>query len=171
MESAQSDARTVDADATVKFRWVATGLTRTTGDHTPGTVGRSADSRKLVNKSALYGAGLGLLPFRFAAPAVAAVGVKLLKDVRDVYGAETTPVEQVVAAAVLGAGEFGLTRSTRAARMVPWVGPVMSAAMTGAAIKVLGEAAIAYYQWARDASEVDARPATDAENVNTRVTF
>jgi uncharacterized protein (DUF697 family) len=134
-------------------------------------MGRSEDSRKIVNRTALYAAGLGLLPFRFAAPAVAALGVKMLKDVREVFSAEVTPIEQVVAAAVLGAGEFALGQSTRATRLVPWVGPVLSGVVTGVAFKALGEGTIAYYQWARHASAVDARPAEPQPEAHTRVAF
>lgn len=136
-----------------------------------GTVGRKETSRKMVNQAALFGAGLGLLPFRFAAPAVAALGLKLLKDVREAYEAEPTPVEQAAAAAVLGASEFALGQATRAVRIVPWAGPVLSAALTGGAVKALGEGAIAYYQWSRHVSEAEARPASSSEDIHTRVTI
>lgn len=122
-------------------------------------VGRSDDSRKKVNQSAMIGAGLGLLPFRFAAPAVAALGMKVVKDVQDVYEAETSPVEQAAAAAVLGAGEFALGSASRAARLMPWAGPIVSAVLTAAALKALGEGAIAYYQWSTHSRDADARPA------------
>jgi hypothetical protein len=41
-------------------------------------VGRRENSRRSINQSAILGSALGLLPFRFAAPAVAAVGLKVL---------------------------------------------------------------------------------------------
>ena len=132
---------------------------------------RKDTSRKLVNQSALMGAGLGLLPFRFAVPAVAAVGLKMLKDVRESYQAENSPVEQAASAAVLGAGEFALGQTVRAARLVPWVGPLVSAALTGAALKGLGEGAIAYYQWSRNVSEVDATATEGASPDSARVDF
>ncbi len=132
-------------------------------------MGRTDTSRKHVNQAALMGAGLGLLPFRFAAPAVAALGVKMLKDVREAFEAESNPVEQAAAAAVLGAGEFALGQATRVVRIVPWVGPVASAALTGAAMKALGEGAIAYYQWSRFEREATARPAEG--EAQTRVAF
>lgn len=134
-------------------------------------VGRTAISRKQVNQAALLGAGLGLLPFRFAAPAVAALGLKMLKDVREAYGAENSPVEQAVAAAMLGAGEFILGQATRAVRLAPFVGPLVSAGLTGVAVKAIGEGAIAYYQWTRNERDAEARPATSAEGANTRVSF
>lgn len=124
----------------------------------PG-VGRREDSRKKVNQSAMLGAGLGLLPFRFAAPAVAALGMKVIKDVQEAYGAETSPVEQAAAAAVLGAGEFALGSASRAARLVPWAGTLASAVLTGVALKALGEGAIAYYQWSTNSRDADARTA------------
>lgn len=134
-------------------------------------MGRKEDSRSLVNKSALYAAGLGLLPVRFSAPAVAALGARLLSDVREVYGAEVSPVEQIVAAAVLGSGQFGLAQVTRAARVVPWVGPAVSAVVTGLSFKALGESAIAYYQWARHVSEVDAQESHRTDDAQHRVSF
>jgi uncharacterized protein (DUF697 family) len=67
-------------------------------------VGRRENSRRSINQSAILGSALGLLPFRFAAPAVAAVGLKVLKDVQEIYEAEASPVEQAAAAAILGAG-------------------------------------------------------------------
>lgn len=132
-------------------------------------VGRSEDSRKKVNQSAMIGVGLGLLPFRFAAPAVAALGMKVVKDVQDAFEAETSPVEQAAAAAVLGAGEFALGSASRAARLMPWAGPLVSAVLTGAALKALGEGAIAYYQWSTHSRDAEARPAaasSDASRVN-----
>ncbi len=120
-------------------------------------VNRKESSRKVVNQSALVAGALGLLPFRFAAPAVAAVGLKMLRDVRGAFEVEASPVEQAIGAAALGAGEFALAQTTRLVRVVPWVGVLMSAALTGAAVKGLGEGAIAYYQWTNHASEVDAR--------------
>lgn len=134
-------------------------------------VSRTETSRTHVNQAALMGAGLGLLPFRFAAPAVAALGMKMLRDVRTTFEVENSPVEQAAAAAVLGAGEFALGQATRTVRFVPWVGPIVSAALTGAAMKALGEGAIAYYQWSRHESEATARPVADAEGANTRVAF
>ncbi len=132
-------------------------------------MGRTDISRKHVNQAALMGAGLGLLPFRFAAPAVAALGVKMLKDVRDAFEVEQSPVEQAAAAAILGAGEFALGQASRVVRFTPWVGPVISAALTGVAVKALGEGAIAYYQWSRFEREATARPAEG--EANTRVSF
>jgi len=132
---------------------------------------RKATSRKLVNQSALMGVGLGLLPFRFAAPAVAAVGLKMMRDVREAYQAEISPVEQAASAAVLGAGEFALGQAVRATRFVPWVGPLMSAALTGAALKGLGEGAIAYYQWSRNVSDVEATTTEGATADGARVDF
>jgi len=133
-------------------------------------MGRTDTSRSHVNRSALLGGALGLLPFRFAAPAVAALGVKMLKDVRDTFEAESSPVEQAVAAAVLGAGEFALGQTTRVARMAPWVGPVLSGALTAAAVKALGEGAILYYQWSRNEREAPAgAPSEPGEG--TRVSF
>ncbi|MFO0648733.1 MAG: hypothetical protein U0326_21000 [Polyangiales bacterium] len=132
-------------------------------------MGRTDTSRKHVNQAALMGAGLGLLPFRFAAPAVAALGVKMLKDVRESFEAEASPVEQAAAAAVLGAGEFALGQATRVVRIAPWVGPLISAALTGAAVKALGEGAIAYYQWSRFETEATARPAEG--EAHARVSF
>jgi len=132
-------------------------------------VGRSEDSRKKVNQSAMIGVGLGLLPFRFAAPAVAALGMKVVRDVQDAFEAETSPVEQAAAAAVLGAGEFALGSASRAARLMPWAGPVVSAVLTGVALKALGEGAIAYYQWSTNSRDAEARPAAaaaDASRVN-----
>ena len=132
-------------------------------------VARSDDSRRKVNQSAMIGVGLGLLPFRYAAPAVAALGMKVIKDVQETYEAETSPVEQAAAAAVLGAGEFALGSASRAARLMPWAGPVVSAVLTGAALKALGEGVIAYYQWVRHSRDADARPAeagTDTSRVN-----
>lgn len=123
-----------------------------------------------MNQSALLGAGIGLLPFRFAAPAVAAVGMKILKDVREGYEAEATPVEQAAAAAVLGAGEFALGQATRVVRLVPWVGPLASAALTGAALKALGEGAMAYFQWVRHTSDAEART-HDGGDAQHRVSF
>ncbi|MDB4929175.1 MAG: hypothetical protein JWM10_1659 [Myxococcaceae bacterium] len=122
-------------------------------------VGRSDDSRKKVNQSAMIGAGLGLLPFRFAAPAVAALGMKVMKDVQDAFEAESSPVEQAAAAAVLGAGEFALGSASRAARLMPWAGPIVSAVLTAAALKALGEGAIAYYQWSTNSRDAAARTA------------
>ena len=107
----------------------------------------------------MIGVGLGLLPFRFAAPAVAALGMKVMKDVQDAFAAESSPVEQAAAAALLGAGEFALGSASRAARLVPWAGPIVSAVLTGAALKALGEGAIAYYQWSTNSRDADARPA------------
>lgn len=137
------------------------------------SVGRREDSRKKVNQSAMLGAGLGLLPFRFAAPAVAALGLKVIKDVQECYGADSSPVEQAAAAAVLGAGEFALGSASRAARLVPWAGPVVSALLTGVGLKALGEGAIAYYQWSTNSRDADARPASapaDGDGTS-RVTF
>jgi uncharacterized protein (DUF697 family) len=136
-------------------------------------VGRSDDSRKKVNQSAMIGAGLGLLPFRFAAPAVAALGMKVVKDVQDLYGAETSPVEQAAAAAVLGAGEFALGSASRAARLMPWAGPIVSAALTAVALKALGEGAIAYYQWSTHSRDAEARTAdaTGSGDGASRVNF
>jgi uncharacterized protein (DUF697 family) len=135
-------------------------------------VGRSEDSRKKVNQSAMIGVGLGLLPFRFAAPAVAALGMKVVKDVQDAFAAETSPVEQAAAAALLGAGEFALGSASRAARLMPWAGPLVSAVLTGAALKALGEGAIAYYQWSTNSRDADARPAEAAEGDGaSRVNF
>ncbi len=122
------------------------------------TVGKLEDSRKKVNQSAMIGVGLGLLPFRFAAPAVAALGMKVMKDVQDAFETQTSPVEQAAAAAVLGAGEFALGSAARAARLMPWAGPVVSAVLTGAALKALGEGAIAYFQWSAHRRDADARP-------------
>jgi uncharacterized protein (DUF697 family) len=132
-------------------------------------VGRTDTSRQHVNQAALLGGALGLLPFRFAAPAVAALGVKMIRDVRDAFEAEASPVEQAATAALLGAGEFALGQATRAVRLAPWVGPVISAALTGVAVKALGEGAIAYYQWTRHEREATARP-SDGEG-HTRVSF
>lgn len=138
-------------------------------------VGRSDDSRKKVNQSAMIGVGLGLLPFRFAAPAVAALGMKVMKDVQEAFGAESSPVEQAAAAAVLGAGEFALGSAARAARLVPWAGPLVSAVLTGAALKALGEGAIAYYQWSTHSRDADVRTpdaaADGGSNGTSRVTF
>ena len=134
-------------------------------------VSRSDDSRKKVNQSAMIGVGLGLLPFRFAAPAVAALGMKVIKDVQESFEAETSPVEQAAAAAVLGAGEFALGSAARAARLMPWAGPVVSAVLTGAALKALGEGVIAYYQWARHSRDADARPADATGDGAARVNF
>ena len=119
----------------------------------------------------MIGVGLGLLPFRFAAPAVAALGMKVVKDVQDAFSAETSPVEQAAAAALLGAGEFALGSASRAARLMPWAGPLVSAVLTGAALKALGEGAIAYYQWSSHTSDVDARPAEPTDDARARVTF
>lgn len=132
---------------------------------------RREDSRKKVNQSVVIGAGLGLLPFRFAAPAVAALGIKVLRDVQDSFGVQNSPVEQAVAAAVLGAGEFALGQATRAARLVPWMGTVLSAALTGASLKALGEGAIAYYTYTSQGREAEARttdtqPGDDAPRVD-----
>ena len=87
----------------------------------------------------------------------AALGLKLIKDVREVYEAESSPVEQAAAATVLGAGEFALGQATCLVRFVPWVGPILSAALTGGAVDALGEGAIACYQWSSHTSDVDAR--------------
>lgn len=133
-------------------------------------MGRRENSRKAINQSAVLGAGLGILPFRFAAPAVAAVGVKIIKDVQEIYEVDASPVEQAAAAAILGAGEFALGQATRAMRLVPWAGPLISAAATGVALKVLGEGAIAYYQYTRREAEVDARPAEPSPDAH-RVSF
>ncbi len=122
-------------------------------------MGRKDNARRLVDQSALIGAGLGLLPFRFAAPAVAAVGVKVIKDVRSAYEAELDPVEQAISAAVLGASQFALGQSTRVVRIVPYLGPVLSAVVTGAALKALGEGAIAYFQFKNHTTDTEARPA------------
>ena len=122
----------------------------------------------------MIGVGLGLLPFRFAAPAVAALGMKVMKDVQDAFEAETSPVEQAAAAAVLGAGEFALGSASRAARLMPWAGTLVSAVLTGAALKALGEGAIAYYQWSTNSRDAEARPAdTAGATVDgaSRVTF
>jgi uncharacterized protein (DUF697 family) len=133
-------------------------------------MGRTDTSRSHVNRSALLGGALGLLPFRFAAPAIAALGLKMLKDVREAFEAESSPVEQAVAAAVLGAGEFALGQTVRVVRLVPWVGPVLSGVFTAAAFKALGEGAIAYYQWSRHEREAPPRtPTTPGEG--TRVSF
>lgn len=121
-------------------------------------MGRKETARRLVDQSALMGAGLGLLPFRFAAPAIAAVGLKVIKDVRTAYETELDPVEQAISAAVLGASQFALGQSTRAARLVPYVGPVLSAVLTGAAIKAFGEGAIAYFQFKNHTTDATARP-------------
>lgn len=133
-------------------------------------MGRRENSRRSINQSAILGSALGLLPFRFAAPAVAAVGLKVLKDVQEIYEAEASPVEQAAAAAILGAGEFALGQATRAMRVLPWAGPLLSAVATGAALKVLGEGAIFYYQLTRNEAEVEARP-TEASPNAERVTF
>lgn len=133
-------------------------------------MGRRENSRKAINQSAVLGAGLGILPFRFAAPAVAAVGVKIIKDVQEIYEVEASPVEQAAAAAILGAGEFALGQATRAMRLVPWAGPLISAAATGLALKVLGEGAIAYYQYTRPEAEVEARPTEPSPDAH-RVSF
>lgn len=132
---------------------------------------RKATSRKMVNQSALMGVGLGLLPFRFAAPAVAAVGLKMMRDVREAYQAEISPVEQAASAAILGAGEFVLGQAVRTTRFVPWVGPLVSAVLTGAALKGLGEGAIAYYQWSRNVSDVSATATAGASPEGARVDF
>ncbi|MBL8601820.1 MAG: hypothetical protein JNK72_07845 [Myxococcales bacterium] len=132
---------------------------------------RREASRKVVNQSALVGAGLGLLPFRFAAPAIAAVGMKMLKDVREQWQHEVSPVEQAASAAVLGASEFALGQAVRATRLIPWVGPLVSAALTGAALKGLGEGAIAYYQHLHPTAEADARTTDGAPDEGTRVSF
>jgi uncharacterized protein (DUF697 family) len=134
-------------------------------------VGRTEDSRKKVNQSAMIGVGLGLLPFRFAAPAVAALGMKVMKDVQDAFEAETSPVEQAAAAAVLGAGEFALGSASRAARLMPWAGTLVSAVLTGAALKALGEGAIAYYQWSTHSRDAEARPADASTDGGSRVNF
>ncbi len=135
-------------------------------------MGRREDSRKKVNQSVVIGAGLGLLPFRFAAPAVAAVGIKVLRDVQDAYGVQNSPVEQAAAAAVLGAGEFALGQATRAVRLLPWMGSLASAVITGAALKALGEGAIAYYQYASRSGDAESRSATATETETaTRVDF
>lgn len=131
-------------------------------------MGRRENSRRAINQSAILGSALGLLPFRFAAPAVAAVGLKVMKDVQEIYEVDASPVEQAAAAAILGAGEFALGQATRAMRVVPWAGPLLSAAATGVALKALGEGVILYYQLTRNEAEVDARPAepsADAERV------
>lgn len=134
-------------------------------------MGRTDTSRSHVNQAALLGGALGLLPFRFAAPAVAALGVKMLKDVREAFEADASPVEQAVSAAVLGAGEFALGQVTRAVRIAPWVGPVLSGALTAGAIKALGEGAIAYHQWTRNEREATTRPASDGDVGTHRVAF
>lgn len=133
-------------------------------------MGRRENSRKIINQSAILGAGLGLLPFRFAAPAVAAVGLKIVRDVQEIYEVDASPVEQAAAAAILGAGEFALGQATRAVRLVPWAGPIISAAATGVALKALGEGTIAYYQFTRKEAEVEARP-TEASPEAHRVSF
>jgi len=134
-------------------------------------MGRTDTSRSHVNRSALLGGALGLLPFRFAAPAIAALGVKMLKDVRDTFEAEASPIEQAAAAAVLGAGEFALGQATRVARVAPWVGPVLSGALTAAAVKALGEGAILYYQWSRNEREAPAAPTSVQDGEGHRVAF
>ena len=125
----------------------------------------------------MIGVGLGLLPFRFAAPAVAALGMKVMKDVQDAFAAESSPVEQAAAAALLGAGEFALGSASRAARLMPWAGPLVSAVLTGAALKALGEGAIAYYQWSTNSRDAEARTTEGAAgdgatgDGSSRVTF
>ena len=133
-------------------------------------MGRRENSRRAINQSAILGSALGLLPFRFAAPAVAAVGLKVLKDVQEIYEVETSPVEQAAAAAILGAGEFALGQATRAVRVVPWAGPLLSAAATGVALKALGEGVMLYYQLTRREAEVDARPGESSPDAQ-RVSF
>lgn len=133
-------------------------------------MGRRENSRRAINQSAILGSALGLLPFRFAAPALAAVGLKVLRDVQTIYEVDASPVEQAAAAAILGAGEFALGQATRAMRIVPWAGPVLSAATTGVALKALGEGAVLYYQFTRNESEVEARP-TEPSDEAQRVTF
>lgn len=124
----------------------------------------------MINQSAVLGSALGLLPFRFAAPAVAAVGLKVMKDVQEAYEVEASPVEQAAAAAILGAGEFALGQATRAMRLVPWAGPLLSAAATGVALKALGEGVILYYQLTKSEAEVEARP-TEPDAGAHRVAF
>lgn len=134
-------------------------------------MGRTDTSRSHVNQAALLGGALGLLPFRFAAPAIAALGVKMLKDVRDAFEVDASPVEQAVSAAVLGAGEFALGQVTRVVRVAPWVGPVLSGALTAGAMKALGEGAIAYHQWTRNERDATTRPVADGDVGTHRVAF
>lgn len=124
----------------------------------------------MINQSAVLGSALGLLPFRFAAPALAAVGLKVLRDVQQIYEVEASPVEQAAAAALLGAGEFALGQATRAVRIIPYAGPLLSAAATGVALKALGEGAVMYYQFTRNETEVEARPSEPSEDA-ARVSF